>query len=130
MNRRRGLSFIEMIIVVILIGVLATLAISYYGSVTESSYDKEAKGNLLVLQAAQICYKTDNGAYFAANSNADINAAFGTLLLSGANRKWDYLVQGGDGSVATHGCVQATRTVGGRQWHIQISESASSTGGC
>ena len=104
----KGYSLLELIAVIIILGILATLAISQYGGYRERTIDKEAEAHLRLIQAAQRIYRIENPAIYFPSSGSgqaeitDINDNLKLFLPNGANRRWNYQ------TFAT-GCTQAGR---------------------
>ncbi len=114
----RGYTLTEMMIVVVIVGVLAALALANYSKTKEQTIDKEAKVNLKLVQAAQKIYRMENTFYYPNAGNADTSAINTNLRLSmpvGGN--WNYAT---DTSPAGQG--EATRNkTGGRLWTLPIA---------
>jgi prepilin-type N-terminal cleavage/methylation domain-containing protein len=109
---KKGVTLIEMIIVIIIVGILATIAVPQYIGVKERSMDKEARANLSTIQAAEKNYRIEKGSYYA-GSTADLNTNL-KLLLPTTSPQWDY-------AVADNGDMTATRQFGsstGRTWTL------------
>lgn len=104
----KGYSLLELIAVIVILGILATIALSQYGGYRERTIDKEAEAHLRLIQAAQRIYRIENPAsYFPSSGSGsteiqDINDNLKLFLPAGANRRWDYR------AFAT-GCGQADR---------------------
>ena len=115
----RGLTLIEMIIVVIIIGILATLAVPQYLSVKERALDKEAQANLAAIQAAEKNYRIEKGSYFI-GFTAGLNTNLKLMLPATTNRAWNYQVLATDEA-------RATRRFGpnnlGRYWSLLLDSS-------
>lgn len=96
--RRNGFTLIELVIVVVIIGILATLAVTQYSSYYEKTLGNEAVANLKLIAAAERIYKMETGAYYPSSEVgvvtliADINS---NLKLSLNEDNWDYLVSNG-----------------------------------
>jgi prepilin-type N-terminal cleavage/methylation domain-containing protein len=122
MINKKGFTLLEIVIVVIIIGILATLAIANYGKTKENVLDKEAIYNLKLIQVAEKGYKIDMGTYYPLTGSdlsiANINANLKVSLLSGSNRSWDY-------TVWNTGCARATRYNGPdtRSWYLTINDA-------
>ena len=120
----------ELLIVIIIIGILAALALPGFGVTKERVLDKEAKANLALIQAAEKIYRMEAGLFYPSTGSssviADINTYLRVNLPTGAT-SWSYSVDT-DGSQTT-----ATRSVAsGRVWTLTYAGStAACTGtGC
>lgn len=115
-----GITLLELLIVVLIVGILATLGFVGYSKTKEYMLDKEAISNLKMMRAAELSYKMDIGTYYpAAGSDANItniNNNLKLLLPSGATRNWNY-------EVWNTGCSRATRNGGDvRSWYLTIND--------
>jgi type IV pilus assembly protein PilA len=64
-NNRGGFTLIEILIVVVIIGILAAIAIPKFASTKEKSYVAVMKSDLRNLAVAQEAYNADNNTYYA-----------------------------------------------------------------
>ncbi|HZQ39989.1 MAG TPA: prepilin-type N-terminal cleavage/methylation domain-containing protein, partial [Rhizomicrobium sp.] len=66
LGRQRGFTLIELMIVVTIIGVLATIAVPIYRSYVQQAHLAEAKPYLLDIASKERSYKVRNGLYCCA----------------------------------------------------------------
>ena len=69
----KGFTLIEILIVVVVLGVMAGLAIPVYRNNVEQSKDDEAKVNLYAIYTAEKIYKANYGTYWGAAGNLTID---------------------------------------------------------
>ena len=95
---RRAVTLIEILVVIIIIGILAALALPNLSTMRERTFDQEAKTNLKLIQAAQKIYKMEEGFYYhytGTGGTAGINNMLKLFLPTGDKRNWDYTSAGG-----------------------------------
>ncbi|MFH1398308.1 MAG: type II secretion system protein [Candidatus Omnitrophota bacterium] len=115
---KRSYTLTELMVVLIIIGVLAILAIPLITGPREQAMDNEAKVNLKLIQAAEKIYHMEYNQYWPAADNDALNQNL-TLSLPKAtnnNRNWNY-------SATSDGSVGAVRYSGSRTWNLSITES-------
>jgi len=78
-NRQKGFTLIELMIVVVIIGILAALAIPRFMTATTRSKQSEAKGILKQVYTMQHAYRQANGLYGDGGVTAVAGGAF-TLI--------------------------------------------------
>ena len=65
---KKGFTLLELIVVIIIIGILATLGFTQYTMVIEKGRTAEAKALLGELRTAEVAYNMENGTYGAISS--------------------------------------------------------------
>lgn len=123
---RAGFTLIEVMIVVVILGVMAGLAVPVYTSTMEQSRGNEAQVDLNTIYLAEKIYKGNNGSYLAiASTNLAVAAnltAFNTSLNIDLATPQFYptvAIVAGAGGIATSFTASATR-VGGT-WNGKVA---------
>jgi len=80
-NRQKGFTLIELMIVVVIIGILAALAIPRFMTATTKSKQSEAKGILKQIYTMERTYRQQNNTYWGQGTVANAGApnAFATI---------------------------------------------------
>lgn len=131
MQNKKSFTLIEILIVIIIIGILAGLALPGFNVTKERTLDKEAKASLLLIQAAEKIYKMEQGAWYPPGATtiviSDINANL-KVSLPANQVNWTY---GLDNTVVASEKGTATRvSAGGRTWTILFPSGSSDIPTC
>lgn len=132
---KTGFTLVEVIVIVVVIGILASFAMPQYAKTQEKSLDNEAKANLILIQAAENLYITESDGFYAAagsTAHADLNKEL-SINLPPAGGKWNYVteVTAAEGTAPEKVCAQATRNgYDDRSWYIMNVDNAPSVGVC
>jgi prepilin-type N-terminal cleavage/methylation domain-containing protein len=127
--KNTGLVLIELIIVIIIISIIATMGLVNYSGVREDSLDKEARANLKLIQAAEKLYHIEFNPYYYPTTGSTSNIALinNNLKLSlptpAGTPQWSYQVD-------NTGQAVATRAGGGRTWTLTIGDDEPTCAGC
>jgi len=107
MKKRPGFTLVELIVVVIVIGILATLAVPQYLKATERAKIAKAKNALGLIAQGQKLYRADNDGYISGADDATLGSYI-ELSNVDADTDWTYSAVG-DASTFT---ITATRSAG------------------
>ncbi len=110
----KGFTLIELIIVVIVIGILATVAVPQYLKAVERAKGGKARHALGVIAQAEKMYRADNDAYVdaakaALNNAAGLGAYVEMADISG-DGDWDCAVTGASATAFLATCTRAAGT--------------------
>jgi len=125
--RKCAFTLLELLIVLIVVGILATIGFVNYSGVKEEALDKEAKISLRLIMAAEQIYRMDTGNYYESEnkrpptqpqSTINLNNNLKLSLPTSENRTWEYATYP-DMCVVSSFCVEAQRHGGnGRLWYL------------
>ena len=97
MLNKKSFTLIEILVVVVVIGILASVALPIYTTTKERMLDSEAKTNIALIQVAEKIRKMERGDYYpvsgTTNVVANINSALKVSLFTGS-LSWTYTVDG------------------------------------
>ncbi len=116
---QKGFTLIELMVVVVIIGVLAALAVPNLTAVREKTLDKEATAALRLVLVAERQYRLATNNYWpsAAVTNSNIDQINGNLSLVLASSNWAYRVR----VVAGGASFTANASRQNRNWTITNS---------
>ncbi len=109
---RKAITLIELVIVLIIVGLLATLAVPMLTKTVETSRAKVALSALEQIRSGERIYRTGQNFFYPYNDSVDdiaqINADLRVFLDERTSRDWDYSVSGSAASFS----ATAKRTSG------------------
>lgn len=113
---KKGFTLLELMIIVVILGVLATLGLVNYTGIREHALGKEARANLKLIAAAERIYRMEYGFYYGRQADeAEINTLLKLSLPTAAGRTWDYNIPRGGINEPNNFTAQATMTISSGQ---------------
>lgn len=83
----------ELMVVVIIVGILVTLAIIQFSGPREQMIEREANATLKLIASAQKIYRMEYRKYIEANNTAEVNSRLRMRIPDdAATAKWNYTV--------------------------------------
>jgi len=134
---KRGFTLLELVIVILIIGVLATLGLTQYGRVVEKSRGAEAKQIVGDIRKSAAAFRLQNGALDTSAGGIDIaigdvNIGTGTDMIpedcSGSSHYFAYGISTGT-DTANELIITATRCSGGGKIPYNPNVASMTNGG-
>jgi len=121
---KKGFTLLEVLVIAIVIGLLATFAMPQFVKIQEKSLDNEAKGYLVIMQAAEKVIKSEGSGFYGSSNHTDLNNYLDVTLPTGTGLKWNYStkVTSASGSNPETVCAQAQRNPNGRYWLMRDTD--------
>src|SRR3990167_2796464 len=119
----KGFTIIELMIVLVIIGVLASLAIPGFLRTKERALDKEAQIGLNFIAAGEKIYRVKTGSYYPLSGIVNKSDIEDNLQLDLSSSAWEYSIDGlSSGGVNFNAtALRNEQTSWSRQWLINAS---------
>lgn len=121
----------ELLVVIVIVSILASLGLPIFMGAKERTLDKEAKTNLLFIQEAEENYKMEKGTYYPNASTTSVITDINSNLKLGlpiSQANWTYSL-----NTTTGGSERATATrvgSGARVWTIMLPAGSTDVPTC
>ncbi|HNX80686.1 MAG TPA: type II secretion system protein [Candidatus Omnitrophota bacterium] len=118
---KSGFTLFESMIVMIVIGVLATIGVTHYRGIQDIQFDREAQANIRLIAVAERSARMENNTttFVGCGSTALVNGNLRLSIPAGITRNWDYRVFARPAAAPTTFCIDARRirsNVAQNQW--------------
>lgn len=125
-------TIIELMVVLIIIGVLASLAIPGFLRTKERAFDKEAQIGLNLIAAGEKMYRVKIGSYYPSQGTVGKSDIENNLQLDLSSAAWEYTITGAGLTVVNFNAVAARngQVSWSRNWSIDASGVLSCTPTC
>ena len=125
MTRKRtsneGFTIIELMVVLVIIGVLASLAIPGFSRTKERAFDKEARITLDLIVAGEKMYRAKIGFYYPSSGTVGESAIEDNLQLDLSSSSWEYNITGLGGTNFNATAARSGSVSWSRQWLVNAT---------
>ena len=98
MTYNSGITLIEILVVIILIGILAAAVFPQFTKSLESGLDSEANSTLRLIRQAENFYRMEEGSYVNCSDIDTLNSRLKLSIPNVTSRKWNYKVTSATGT--------------------------------
>lgn len=120
----RAFTLLELLVVLIIVGILAGIAIPNYTKTSERAKNREAQTALSLIQAAERIYRLRNPTYYGSLVLNDIN---NNLKLSLSSQAWTYSIVAVANTFTASARRSPTGTPWDRRWDIDQDDNGPTT---
>ena len=110
MRRFSGFTLMELLIVIVIVGILASVALPSFGKTIERTRVKDAQATLASVYSAERVYRLDQGGYGTLN---DLIANRYVTNPNAGNADWTFTISDVSGSTSNTFTATANRSTGG-----------------
>lgn len=125
----KSFTLLEIIIVVVIVGVLASFAVPQFLGAAQKSRDRLAQSQLALIQKAEQMVKVEQKVYLACVNTAACDTALRLDIPPAASGYWDYSVVLSGWPVGSDFCAQAANPAV-PSWFISSASVEACTAGC
>jgi len=118
---KKAFILIEILVVILIMGILSTIALPIYIKARQNTYDKEAWATLKIIKSAEKMRQIETTQYVTCSGNTDCGQKLNLDIP--VNSGWDYSV-----TIGTGFCAKAIGDRGTGNWHIDMNSEEAEPG--